>query len=258
MSIIAAGSLQMRTILQILLLSLTLSAAYCQEQNSLVYQSELLEIEQISANTLLHRSFLILEQWGKFGCNGLVYINSGEAIIFDTPVNDSASAELIDWIQEKRNTTIKAVVINHFHNDCLGGLSTFHRQKIPSYSLNKTRILAEKDTANKAEIPQNGFEGRLVLNVGKAEIINLFPGEGHTADNIVSYIPSENVLFGGCLIKALGTGKGNLNDANTRAWSESVKRVKEMFPNVKTVVPGHGQHGNTDLLDYTIKMFTQD
>jgi metallo-beta-lactamase class B len=62
-------------------------------------------------------------------------------------------------------------------------------------------------------------------------------------------------MFGGCLIKELGAGKGYLGDANVVAWSSTVEKVKKAYPNVKVVVPGHGAYGNIKLLDYTINLF---
>jgi metallo-beta-lactamase class B len=72
---------------------------------------------------------------------------------------------------------------------------------------------------------------------------------------VVAYFPTDQVLFGGCLIKEVGATVGYLGDANTSAWSETVTRVKANFPKVKTVIPGHGKVGGVDLLDYTIRLF---
>ena len=68
----------------------------------------------------------------------MVYINGDEAIIFDTPTDDEASVNLIKWVQEEMNKKIKAVVVTHFHEDCLGGLNVFHENGITSYASNKT------------------------------------------------------------------------------------------------------------------------
>ena len=82
-----------------------------------------------------------------------------------------------------------------------------------------------------------------------------FAGEGHTKDNIIGYFPSENVMFGGCLIKEIRAGKGNLEDANVNDWSATVEKIKQEYPKTKIVIPGHGKYGGTELLDYTIKLF---
>lgn len=70
--------------------------------------------------------------------------------------------------------------------------------------------------------------------------------------------PSEKVLFGGCLIKELDASKGYLGDANVEAWSGTVNRVAEYFPDVQLVIPGHGAYGDKALLDCTIQLFKQD
>ena len=73
----------------------------------------------------------------------------------------------------------------------------------------------------------------------------------------MGHFPSEHVLFGGCLIKELDASKGYLGDANVAAWSGTVEAVKMAYPEVKVVVPGHGQYGDAKLLDYTIGLFRE-
>jgi metallo-beta-lactamase class B len=46
-----------------------------------------------------------------------------------------------------------------------------------------------------------------------------------------------------------------LGDANVGEWSRTVEKVKQQYPNVKIVIPGHGKIGGKDLLDFTIKLF---
>lgn len=220
-----------------------------------IYKTPTLEIDSIASNTYVHRTFLNTKEWGKVPCNGAVFVNHGEAVVFDTPPTDSVSTELISWIKNHTRAAIKAIVVNHSHDDCLGGLAVFHRAGVPSYSSVLTRQLAQKDTLNKPVVPQHGFTKMLKLKIGRTTIVNYYPGEGHTCDNIVSYIPSVKVLFGGCLIKALGSGKGNLDEANVMAWPESVRNVQQKFPEALIVIPGHGAYGNRSLLDYTIRLF---
>ncbi|HET7734142.1 MAG TPA: metallo-beta-lactamase, partial [Paludibacter sp.] len=182
-----------------------------------IYKTPALEIDSIAANTYVHRTFLSTKEWGKVPCNGAIFVDNGEAIVFDTPPTDSVSIQLISWIKNHTRASIKAIVVNHSHDDCLGGLAVFHCAGVPSYSSVLTRQLAQKDTQNKPTVPQHDFTKTLKLKIGKTTIVNYYPGEGHTHDNIVSYIPSVKVLFGGCLIKALGSGKGNLAETNVAA-----------------------------------------
>lgn len=217
-----------------------------------VYKSDKLIVTQITQNTFEHTSFLQTNDFGKVPCNGLVVRNSNEAIVFDTPTNDSSSNELIKWLKETLHCKINAIIPTHFHNDCLGGLKAFDKSSIPSYAYFKTIELAK---ANNYVVPENSFSDSLVLKVGSESITAKFFGEEHTRDNIVGYFPGENVMFGGCLIKELDAGKGYLGDANVIDWSNTVKKVKQAYPMVKVIVPGHGEYGNKKLLDYTIKLF---
>lgn len=131
-------------------------------------------------------------------------------------------------------------------------MKAFHDNNIPSYAYFKTTELAQE---NDYAIPQNSFRDSLILNVGDQNIIAIFFGEGHTQDNIVGYFPSENVLFGGCLIKEKDASKGYLGDANIDDWSGTVEKIRNQYPNVKIVVPGHGNYGDAKLLDYTTELF---
>lgn len=250
MEIKRKSKMNLRTQLVIILF---LSFLGCKDQkDTLVYESTNLKVEKLTNNTFRHISYLSTEDFGKVSCNGMIVIDYNEAIIFDTPSNDADSKELIDWVEKTLNAKVTSIVVTHFHDDCLGGLNEFHLRQIPSYSSFKTIELAK---LNDIQPPQNGFKNYLEIPVGHKKVVNEFIGEGHTIDNIVSYFPDENVLFGGCLIKTLGASKGFLGDANINEWSNTVLTVKSKYENAKIIIPGHGNPGNSELLDYTIKLF---
>ena len=242
----------MRLAINFIVLLFMLVACHTSSSLSNIYESKELHIYPITDSTFVHVSYLETSSFGKVACNGMIYIHNGEAIIFDTPTLDTVGLELINYVEQELKAKIVAVVVNHFHVDCLGGLNAFHQQGIKSYAHSKTKILA-KEKGN--IIPQIGFDKDLQLSVGGTFVQNVYFGAGHTADNIVSYIDSEKVLFGGCLIKAMGAGKGNLADANVDEWANTVRQVKKAYPNVKHVIPGHGAGGGGELLDFTIDLF---
>ncbi len=217
-----------------------------------IYKSEELVITQIAENAFEHISFLQTNDFGYVPCNGLIVRNSNEVIIFDTPTNDKSSVVLINWIREKLHCKINAIIPTHFHDDCLGGLKAFDENGIPSFAYFKTIELAK---VSNYVVPKNSFSDSLILKVGKEHIVAKFFGEGHTKDNVIGYFPSEKIMFGGCLIKEVGAGKGYLGDANVAEWSNTVEKIKKTYPNVKAIVPGHGKYGSIDLLDFTIKLF---
>ena len=219
-----------------------------------VYQSDQLIITRLANHSYIHTSFLYTNSFGKVPCNGMLVINKNEAVVFDTPANDTSTTELINWIEKQTKSKIKAVIPTHYHEDCLGGLKAFHQLNIPSYASKTTMALAREQ---KYTIPKNAFADQLELTVGGEKIYTRFFGEGHTKDNVVAYFPADQILFGGCLIKELGANKGWLGDANEKAWSGTVETIKRAYPSIKTVIPGHGEPGDIALLDYTIRLFSQ-
>jgi metallo-beta-lactamase class B len=238
--------------LSILLLFFGASNACAAQEKNTQYESESLKVEKLTEHTLLHISYLNTNDFGKVACNGMIVIDNGEALIFDTPADNPTSKELIDWVENNLKCKVKGVIVTHFHIDCLGGLAEFHHRKIPSYASNKTIDLAK---SHNWTLPQHGFSTHLETSVGTKEVLNKYFGEGHTRDNVVSYFAPDKVLFGGCLIKAVGAGNGNLEDANVNDWSDTVEKIKVAFPKAELIIPGHGKPGAQELLDYTIELF---
>ncbi|TAI48039.1 subclass B1 metallo-beta-lactamase [Flagellimonas allohymeniacidonis] len=238
---------------------LVLAFAFCSmgcktDSHSKTYESESLVIKQLGNKTFLHISYLQTEDYGKVACNGMIVVDNGEALVFDTPTNDTASLELIRWVEKELKSVVKAVVVSHFHEDCLGGLKEFHQNGSDSYASEMTLELAR---LNHYAIPKNGFIKSHSLRIGDKKVHLAHLGEGHTKDNIIGYFEGDKALFGGCLVKSVGASKGYLGDATIEDWSETVARVKKEYPEVELVIPGHGKPGGTDLLDYTIELFKQ-
>ncbi|THH40649.1 subclass B1 metallo-beta-lactamase [Neolewinella litorea] len=217
-----------------------------------VYESPALRIDRLTSGVFVHVSYLETESFGRVPCNGMVYASDGEAVVVDTPADRPGAEELLAWIDTALLAHPTAVVATHFHADCTGGLDAFHARRIPSYAHLRTLELA---AARGEAVPRHGFDSLLVLGVGSGTVENRYIGAGHTRDNIVTYLPGAEVLFGGCLIKADGAGKGNLADADVDAWPTMVAAVRRAYPEVKWVIPGHGPVGDATLLDYTAQLF---
>lgn len=219
-----------------------------------VLNTKNLILVQLSENTYQHISSLNTTDFGRVNCNGMLVVIDNQAIIFDTPTDNESSEELINFVSHDLKSKIIAIIPTHFHEDCVGGMEVFVKNKIQSYASNRTIQLLKKNGNKYAEI-MKGFDDSLTLNIGNKSVIAKYFGEGHTKDNIIGYFPTENVMFGGCLIKELGAKKGYLGDANTKNWSSTILNLKKGFPNTKIVIPGHGKSGGTDLLDYTELLF---
>ena len=131
----------------------------------------------------MHIGMLQTNTFGRVGCNGLVYIRNGEAVIMDTPPDSVQSLALLGGSKNVfPEPFVKAVIVNHFHDDCLAGLPVFHRKGIPSYANAKTKTLAAEKGVPE---PQNGFPV-WDITVGGQKSKAGFLGEAHTKDNIVT------------------------------------------------------------------------
>lgn len=220
-----------------------------------LYQSPNLILKKISPHVYRHISYLNTNDFGKVECNGMVVVNEGKAVIFDTPANDSSSEELINYVNKNLNSIITAIIPTHFHNDCVGGIKTFGEHHIPGYAFSKTIDILKKEGNENASLLKP-FADSIAFDIGDKKVYAEYIGEGHTKDNIVGYFPDDSVLFGGCLIKELNGPKGFLGDANVKAWPATVLKVKQKYPQAKVVIPGHGKPGGTNLLDYTMALFS--
>lgn len=128
----------------------------------------------------------------------MVFTHNNKAVIIDTPWDDEQTLILIDYIETQLKCSLEAVIVTHSHNDCMGGLNVINGKNIPSYTLDKTIELCK---ANNFPLPTHSFSDSLIITIDDKEVIMYYPGAGHSIDNIVAYIPSEKVLFAGCIVK---------------------------------------------------------
>lgn len=218
------------------------------------YQTKNLVVKKLSNHVYTHISYLNTDDYGKVACNGMLVINENKAIIFDTPTDNKSSIELIKYVANELNCEIIAIIPTHFHVDCVGGIEAFEKYNIPIFLTYQTAELLKKNGQFVSSTP-NEFDDTLILEIGSKKVYAEYFGEGHAKDNIIGYFPDEKALFGGCLIKKVDAGKGNLEDANTKLWPETVRNIKLKYPKVEIVIPGHGKWGGVELFDYTIALF---
>jgi len=243
------------TILVVFLSICSLDVCFSQSPALRISISKDIELIRLSDHTYVHVSYTEMPPWGRIASNGLVYTSGGEGVIFDTPTNDSLTKALMHWITDSLKVRVVAFVPNHWHDDCMGGLGYLHSIGIPSYAQEKTIAIAESKSL---PIPQHAFVDSLTLHVGKEIVVCRYCGAAHTVDNIVSWIPSEGVLFGGCMVKDLRSETlGNTADADLAAWPLTIGRVLAAYSTARIVVPGHGAVGGTDLLMHTQVLLTK-
>jgi metallo-beta-lactamase class B len=224
-------------------------AVNCQVNHKTIKIGKDLEIIKISDDAFVHVSYAIVPGYGRVAANGLIFINNTDAFLFDTPWNDSLTMLLVTYLKEHMGLKITGFIPNHWHNDCMGGLGYLQSQKIDSYANQKTIEIA---MSKNLPAPVHGFNDSLQLSLGNKVIDCYFFGAAHSVDNIVVWIPSEKILFPGCMVKCLNsTDLGNTSDGDLKAYPGTIDKLIEKFRTAKIVIPGHGQIGELDLLFHT-------
>ena len=209
-----------------------------------------IQVKKLSDKAYAYTAWSEMGSWGRVGSNGLIVVDKGKAFLIDTPVTEEETTALDRWIKSTLKAKIVRFVPGHWHGDCVGGLDYLNKQGVKTYAGKRTnKILKEKG------LPQAKYNlaDSATLKLNNMEIQCYYLGGGHSTDNIVVWIPSEKILFGGCMIKDIQTSSlGNTADAAPlKEWLKTVCAVEARFPDAKVVIPGHGEVGGLELVKHT-------
>jgi metallo-beta-lactamase class B len=242
--------------------------------------------DELRLKEIYKETFLVTHSYPWPGNSLLVRMDDSDFVWIDTPYTPEATACVLDWLYDTYGEDTGITEINTgFHIDNLGGNLELIKNGIPVYGsqltceLLRTRSketmsdmqkwldpLEDKEYLDAYENfeftePTNLFDinEEQILSFGKETVEIYYPGPTHTYDNLVVYIPGKKVLFGGCMVLSLATGKvGYAKDGNTSEWPLSIERVMEKYKNAEIVVPGHGDPGDISLLEHTIKVINEN
>ena len=199
-------------------------------------------------------------------------------VLIDTPYTPAETQKLLAWMKDFWKGA-KIVAINtHFHPDRLGGNQALSAAGIPVYGSDLTvQMLRERgdkvrqqmvdflasDPEQRARFehavfqpPDHVFPAArgLTLELGGQKLEVVYPGPGHSPDNVVVWFPDRQVLFGGCLVTAR-PGLGNVADADAEHWKASVEALRK-YP-AKIVIPGHGDSLSPYVIEHTITLLSR-
>jgi glyoxylase-like metal-dependent hydrolase (beta-lactamase superfamily II) len=168
-------------------------------------------------------------------------------------------------IQEIRKTTTKPIryVFNtHYHHDHTFGNSVFVDSGATVVSTNETaaemKTLGQREWDEgwggrsmkdyRREFPSLTFDQRLVFDDGVHRVELIKMGPAHTLGDGVAYLPKEKILVTGDLCVNGNPWGNNVADPNVDydKWLTVLDTLASW--NIKTLVPGHGELGNTQTL----------
>jgi metallo-beta-lactamase class B len=242
----------MKYLLYILLPSIFSLCVQAQPNKKIIHISDNLQLVQITNQVWVHISVEPIAGFGMVSSNGVVYTENDKAFLFDTPVTDSMTEVLVRVISDSLKAKVIGFVPNHWHQDCIGGLKYLQSIGVESYA---NQLTIEEAKKRNLLVPAHGFADTLELKLEGKSIECWYPGAGHTQDNIVVWLPSEKLLFAGCMVKEMKSkSPGNLSDADIKSWPSTIEKVMKKYKEAQIVVPGHGLWGGTELFKHTLNL----
>ena len=210
-----------------------------------------LEVSPLAKDCYVHTSYKLLASQ-PYPSNGLVVVGDTAVVLIDTPWDSLQSEQLVQWVAKEIKKPIHACLITHGHEDRTGGYAVMQRHGILLISSRETAALS---AAEGRPLQGRTFAQDTTLVVGALRTEMHYPGKGHSPDNRVVWLPAQQVLFGGCLVKSVqATSLGNTADADLDAWPTSIRQLYSRYGQARYVVPGHQQWGDLQLLMHTLEL----
>lgn len=235
----------MRIILPLLSFFISLVNSYA--QNS----AHKLKITPLTGDFYIYTTYNTYED-SQVPANGMYLVTDAGVVLFDTPWDTTQFQPLLDSIQLKHNKQVVVCIATHWHSDKTAGLEYYRQQGIRTCTTKLTDELSRKNNMPRAEFLMSRDT---VFKAGPYHFETYYPGEGHTADNIVIWFSKEKILYGGCLIKGVSDENlGYLGDANIPAYATTLRNVKRKCRDPRFIVIAHNDWKDNRSLEHSLKL----
>lgn len=215
-------------------------------------------LSKLADGVWVHTTNYTLPGQSPIPSNGLVVVDGDDVILVDGAWGELATISLLEKVKTETGKAVTKMIVTHHHADRTAGVDAAEWQGIEVFTHPDTPTLAARagfPAPNTSVAALKAPKSR--TTVGSLEVA--YPGHGHASDNLVVYVPSAAVLYGGCAVRGAGVKTlGNTSDADLTKWRESLSWVKATYPKAQIVVPGHGKGANLSLIDGTIALLNAE
>ncbi|HEU0301536.1 MAG TPA: subclass B1 metallo-beta-lactamase [Longimicrobium sp.] len=195
------------------------------------------QVRRIAPGLWMHVTWATIAGGARYPANGMLLETEDGSVLFDTGWNDEQARALLAWAERDLRRPVRRAYVTHAHDDRTGGIAALRRAGVPVAGLERTAEIARAEGLPAPD----GVPGLAAAPVRESGYELFYPGPGHAPDNIVAWFPAQRVIFGGCLVKAdTATTVGNVADADVPNWPRAVASVRQRYPAVRLVIPGHG------------------
>ena len=184
-----------------------------------------------------------------------VIIGDDGCVVIDTQATPAMAQDVIARIRLVTDKPIKYVILSHYHAVRVFGASAYEGATIIASDATRG-LIVERGEADKASemgrfprlfqntetVPQGlvwphlTFAKEMTLWLGKREVKLAHIGRGHTAGDIIAFVPDARVVFSGDLVEyhsACYCGDAHLVD-----WPQTLERLAAL--DARALVPGRG------------------
>ncbi len=210
-----------------------------------------LNIEQLTGDFYIYTTYNTYEG-SRLPANGMYLVTNEGVVLFDTPWDTTQFQPLLDSIKFKHNKNVTFCIATHWHGDRTEGLEYYKQQGIKTFTTQLTDDWSKKNKGKRAEFIMTKDT---VFTFGNYAFETYYPGEGHTADNIIVWFSKEKILYGGCLIKgADAKNLGYLGDANVNEYETTLLSVQNKCPDPKFIIVSHSDWKSLYALKHSIQL----
>jgi glyoxylase-like metal-dependent hydrolase (beta-lactamase superfamily II) len=186
--------------------------------------------------------------------NSGIIVGDDGCMVVDAQATPAMAKDVIARVAEVTAKPIRYVVLSHYHAVRVLGASAYGAQGIVASDATY-RLIAERgqedwdseygrfprlfrDAASIPGLtwPTLTFEGAMSVFLGRREVKLLHLGAGHTAGDIVAFVPDAEVMFSGDLVEYRSACY--CGDAHLREWPLTLEAIRDFDP--KALVPGRG------------------
>lgn len=211
-----------------------------------------LEISHLTADCYVYTTYNDPGNGSLFPSNSMYVVTADGVVLIDTPWDSTQFQPLLDSIAARHQKKVIMCISTHFHADRTAGLEYYRHLGIKTYTTRRTDEFSKIRNEKRSEFI---IDQDTTFHVSQLTFQTYYPGQGHSPDNIVVWLPKEKVLYGGCFVKSTeASGLGNLGDANPVEWVKSVKKVERKFRKPEFIIPGHQSWESKKPLNHTRRL----